>query len=198
MKIGIAVSLLVICSLTIIGCSGTESSTATEIATEEVLPQNTVPPQPTDTVALPTATIVAPSEPTQSPTDPVTCEATQPDMLGPFFTPGAPERTSVGSGYILSGVVRSQAGCGPIPGAVIEVWMAGPDGEYTDDYRATIIANTDGSYRFESHVPVPYGGRPPHIHLRVTDPGFNELVTQHYPTAGQVEAVFDLVLIPTQ
>jgi hypothetical protein len=33
------------------------------------------------------------------------CKPTQPDMLGPFYEPGAPVRTSVGSGYELSGRV---------------------------------------------------------------------------------------------
>ncbi|ODS34248.1 MAG: protocatechuate 3,4-dioxygenase beta subunit [Candidatus Scalindua rubra] len=29
------------------------------------------------------------------------CEPTRPDMLGPFYVPNAPERTSVGKGHIL-------------------------------------------------------------------------------------------------
>jgi protocatechuate 3,4-dioxygenase beta subunit len=41
---------------------------------------------------------------------------------------------------------------------------------------------------------VSYGGRPPHIHLRVRAPGYEELVTQHYPEPGQRKANFDLVL----
>jgi predicted ester cyclase len=52
-----------------------------------------------------------------------------------------------------------------------------------------------GKYRFESNVPVSYGGRPPHIHVRVTAPGYEELVTQHYPQRGQRKANFDLVLV---
>ncbi|CAA9573800.1 MAG: hypothetical protein AVDCRST_MAG88-2608, partial [uncultured Thermomicrobiales bacterium] len=47
---------------------------------------------------------------------------------------------------------------------------------------------------FESNAPPPYAGRPPHIHIRVTAPGFPPLVTQHYPRAGQSTATFDLVL----
>lgn len=124
------------------------------------------------------------------------CVATQPDMLGPFYTPGAPERQQVGSGYVLYGWVLSEDGCDPIPGARIELWMAGPDGEYTDDYRATTFAGSDGSYRFESHVAVPYEGRPPHIHIKVISPEFVDLVTQHYPAQGQTEAEFNLVLVP--
>ena len=41
---------------------------------------------------------------------------------------------------------------------------------------------------------VPYGG-PPHIHVRVRAPRFEELVTQHYPQRGQRKANFDLVLL---
>jgi protocatechuate 3,4-dioxygenase beta subunit len=124
------------------------------------------------------------------------CAVTPPDVLGPFYTPGAPERNVVGSGYTLSGHVLSVNGCVPIPGAKIELWMAGPDGVYTDEFRATIITGADGAYRFESTVPVPYENRPPHIHLKVTAPGYEDLVTQHYPAQGQTEAEFNLVLIP--
>jgi protocatechuate 3,4-dioxygenase beta subunit len=42
---------------------------------------------------------------------------------------------------------------------------------------------------------VSYGGRPPHIHVRVRAPGYEELVTQHYPQRGQRKANFDLVLL---
>jgi protocatechuate 3,4-dioxygenase beta subunit len=123
------------------------------------------------------------------------CEPTQPDMLGPFYEPGAPVRTSVGSGYVLSGAVLAADDCKPIGGARIEFWLANPRGEYDDAHRATVFAGERGGYRFESNVPVSYGGRPPHIHLRVRAPGYEELVTQHYPERGQRRANFDLVLV---
>ena len=125
-----------------------------------------------------------------------TCEPTAPDALGPFYEPGAPQRSSVGQGYVLSGVVMSSEDCAPLARAQIEFWLAGPNGEYDDDHRATLLADESGAYRFESNIPVPYSGRPPHIHLRVTAEGYAELVTQHYPARGQTEATFDLVLIP--
>jgi protocatechuate 3,4-dioxygenase beta subunit len=124
------------------------------------------------------------------------CTPTSPDMEGPFYEPGAPERSTVGTGFVLSGVVRSTEACTPIPGAKIEFWMAGPNGEYADEFRATLFAGEDGSYRFESHPPPPYSGRPPHIHLRLSAPGFATLITQHYPQPGQDSAMFDLVLLP--
>ncbi len=123
------------------------------------------------------------------------CKPTQPDMLGPFYEPGAPVRTSVGSGYVLSGTVLAAAECQPIPNARIEFWLANPQGEYDDAHRATVFAGPRGGYRLESNVPVSYGGRPPHIHVRVRAPGFEELVTQHYPERGQRKANFDLVLV---
>jgi protocatechuate 3,4-dioxygenase beta subunit len=124
------------------------------------------------------------------------CEPTPPDMLGPFYEPNAPVRTSVGSGYVLAGTVLDAGDCEPVGGARIEFWLANPEGEYDDAHRATVPVGAGGEYRFESNVPVSYGGRPPHIHLKVTAPGYRELVTQHYPDAGQKRANFDLVLEP--
>jgi catechol 1,2-dioxygenase len=126
---------------------------------------------------------------------PANCNPTQPDMLGPFYEPGAPVRTSVGSGYVLTGTVLGAEECKPIPNARIEFWLANPRGDYDDAHRATVFAGQRGRYRLESNVPVSYGGRPPHIHVRVRAPGYEELVTQHYPERGQRKANFDLVLL---
>jgi protocatechuate 3,4-dioxygenase beta subunit len=125
----------------------------------------------------------------------VNCKPTQPDMLGPFYEPRAPVRTSVGSGYVLSGTVLAAEECKPIPNAHIEFWLANPRGDYDDAHRATVFAGQRGRYRLESNVPVSYGGRPPHIHVRVRAPGYEELVTQHYPERGQRKATFDLILV---
>ena len=127
--------------------------------------------------------------------EPANCKPTQPDMLGPFYEPGAPVRTSVGSGYVLSGAVLATAECKPIPNAHIEFWLANPRGDYDDAHRATVFAGQRAEYRFESNVPISYGGRPPHIHVRVRAPGYEELVAQHYPERGQRKANFDLVLL---
>lgn len=127
-----------------------------------------------------------------------TCAPTEADALGPFYKPDAPVRASVGRGYVLQGVVRSARECAPVPGAKIELWLAGPDGEYDDARRATVISDGSAAYRFESNVPPHYYGRPPHIHLRISAEGFKTLVTQHYPSDGKVSAVFDIVLVPAK
>jgi protocatechuate 3,4-dioxygenase beta subunit len=126
------------------------------------------------------------------------CEPTPPDALGPFYKPEAPLRTSVGKGYILAGAVKSSTDCSPIAGARLEFWLAGPNGQYDDDHRATIVTDDEGRYQFESTVPPPYSGRPAHIHIRASAPGSKTLVTQHYPAPGQNKAAFDLVLVPVK
>jgi protocatechuate 3,4-dioxygenase beta subunit len=129
---------------------------------------------------------------------PLKCTPTPADSLGPFYVPDAPVRAKVGEGYVLSGTVRSAVDCGVINGAKIEFWLAGPSGSYDEDHRATLFADGSGNYRFESNFTPGYGSRPPHIHLRVSAPGFSTLVTQHYLEAGTSGARFDLVLLPVR
>jgi protocatechuate 3,4-dioxygenase beta subunit len=126
----------------------------------------------------------------------IDCIPTRTDALGPFYKSGAPRRSRVGSGYLVQGIVRSAEDCRPLAGAMIEFWMAGPEGRYLDAYRATVIADSQARFRFESHIPVGYSGRPPHIHMRITAFGHKTLVTQHYPSRDQKDAEFDLVLAP--
>lgn len=126
------------------------------------------------------------------------CRPTEPDALGPFYKPGAPTRASVGQGYVLSGVVQSAPTCRPLAGAQLEFWLAGPDGNYDDAHRATVFSDDGGAYRFESNFPPRYTFRPPHIHMRVSAPGYQTLVTQHYPQEGRSQGTFDLVLAPAQ
>jgi protocatechuate 3,4-dioxygenase beta subunit len=123
------------------------------------------------------------------------CRPTPPDSVGPFYEPGAPVRSKIGSGYVLSGRVLAARTCRAIPRARIEFWVANPDGEYDDARRATVIAGRRGAYRLESNRPSGYGSRPPHIHLRVSARGYRTLVTQHYPKGARTNAVFNLVLV---
>ncbi|MDH4230518.1 MAG: intradiol ring-cleavage dioxygenase [Nitrospirota bacterium] len=125
-----------------------------------------------------------------------TCIPTEPDALGPFYKPDAPVRHRVGSGYLLSGTVKSSADCKAVPNARVEFWLVSPSGEYDDNHRATVYSGEKGTYRFESNFPPPYYGRPAHIHIRVTAEGFSKLVTQHYPRAGSKKGRLNLVLVP--
>jgi protocatechuate 3,4-dioxygenase beta subunit len=124
-----------------------------------------------------------------------TCAPTRPDMLGPFYVAGAPARELTGHGLIVTGVVRSAGACTPIPGARVEWWSVNPRGEYDDAHRATATAGSDGRYRYETDPPVGYTGRPPHLHVRVSAPGYRVLVTQLYPQSNQTAIETDFVLV---
>ena len=127
-----------------------------------------------------------------------TCKPTETDTLGPFYKSGAPVRSAVGKGYIMTGTVKSAKDCSVIKGARIEFWLVNPEGTYDDEHRATVFSDAAGSYRFESNMPKPYFSRPPHIHIRVSAEGHETLVTQHYPEEGKTLSSLALVLVPSQ
>jgi catechol 1,2-dioxygenase len=122
------------------------------------------------------------------------CTPTPWDEIGPFYRPNAPLRSSIGSGYLLSGTVRSARDCTPIARARVEVWQTAPNGKYDEAHRATLITDARGRYRLQTDFPGGYAQRPGHIHILVDAAGFEGLVTQHYPKKGSRQALFDLVL----
>ena len=138
------------------------------------------------------AALAALAVPAESSTAPY-CPPTRADSLGPFYEAGAPVRSRVGRGYVLTGRVLS-TGCRPLARARVELWLANRNGDYDDAHRATLFTARTGAYRFESNKPPSYSGRPPHIHVRVSARGYRTLVTQHYPRAARTSAVFNLVL----
>ena len=127
---------------------------------------------------------------------PSACAPTRSDSLGPYYEPGAPVRSKVGTGgYVLTGRVLATRTCRPLARARIEFWLVNEQGEYDDAHRATVFSRRNGGYRFESNRPVGYAGRPPHIHVRVSARGFRTLVTQHHPRGSRRSATFNLVLV---
>lgn len=131
-----------------------------------------------------------------SPGWPASCQPTPWDEIGPFYRPNAPQRSKIGTGYLLNGTVRSSKDCSPIRGARIEVWQTDRNGKYDDAHRATLISDSRGRYRLETDFPGGYAARPSHIHILVDARGYQGLVTQHYPMKGGLKARFDLVLEP--
>jgi len=132
-----------------------------------------------------------------SPSTTARCPLTQGAGGDPFYKPNAPVRSRVGTGFVLSGMVRSGIDCAAMQGARVEVWLRAPDGQYDDVHRGTVITDGNGRYRFESNFPGGGGGFfQPHIHLRVAVPGYKTLVTVYLPQAGATTGTFDLVLEP--
>lgn len=93
---------------------------------------------------------------------------------------------------LLGGAVVDTSGR-PIAGARVEIWQCNAFGRYHhpgDSSGAPIdpafqgwgqfVTAADGAYRFRTIKPVPYPGRTPHIHFRVSGRNVPELVTQMY------------------
>jgi protocatechuate 3,4-dioxygenase beta subunit len=130
---------------------------------------------------------------------------TPPQSRGPFYPSSPPvERdadlvtvnggTGVAKGElaVVSGRVLDARGR-PVAGVRVEVWQCNAFGRYhhpSDRSEAPLdpnfqgygemIAAEDGSYRFRAIKPVPYPGRAPHIHFRVSGRDFSPLTTQLY------------------
>jgi protocatechuate 3,4-dioxygenase beta subunit len=129
---------------------------------------------------------------------PVACAPTPSSSLDRDYRPGAPRRTSVGKGHVLTGVILSSFDCRPIAGARVELWQQGPNGGYSDGvrskaWRATIITRANGVYRYEG--PVARTGFP-HIHMRVTAKAHRALNTTYAISPGERRGRLDLVLEP--
>jgi len=121
------------------------------------------------------------------------------DILGPFYRPGSPIRTSLrlpnsnGTPIVLKGYIFKEDGKTPINNALVEIWHCDENEVYdnTSDeykYRGGQRTKADGKYEFKSILPVPYKGdpkdeaswRPSHIHMRVSVSNQQDLITQIY------------------
>ncbi len=118
---------------------------------------------------------------------------------GPFYpvTPIADSNNLLLPGYQgseleLSGVVLDETAT-PLSGARVEIWQCDANGIYDHpgapnkesfDTKfkgaGTTTTNSTGHYRFTTIVPVPYTGRPPHIHTKVFFNGDEKLTSQIY------------------
>lgn len=123
------------------------------------------------------------------------CRATPRDMLGPFYLPDQPPQEDLcRAGKVerltVTGRVLGLPDCRPLGGALVEVWQADAKGAYTlvgggkpdPDclLRASVKADAEGRYRYNTILPGRYPGRPRHIHYRVSHPDYRALVTQLY------------------
>lgn len=124
------------------------------------------------------------------------CIPTRADAEGPFYVPGAPIRTSTGSGLVIRGRLLGAPDCRPLPGGRIEWWQTDRRGRYDDAHRGSQGVAPDGSYRFATDFPGVYPGRPPHIHFKANAPGYRSLTTQIYLRGEKAEFEFDIVLVP--
>lgn len=123
------------------------------------------------------------------------------DMEGPFYVSNMPVVADLnrfgkpGEAMRIAGrVMNAAAPDEPVPGALLELWQTDgtgryfpeTNGDYSDfgdadlDMRGTLIADAQGHFEVLSVFPKEYWPRPPHIHYRISAPGFRTLITQHY------------------
>lgn len=126
------------------------------------------------------------------------------DILGPFYRPGSPLRTNLrlansnGTPIVLKGNIFKEDGKTPIPNALVEIWHCDEKEVYDNasdeyKYRGGLKTKADGKYEFKSILPVPYKAdpkdetswRPAHIHMRVSVPNQQDLITQLYFKDGK-------------
>jgi protocatechuate 3,4-dioxygenase, beta subunit len=115
---------------------------------------------------------------------------------------------ALGTPLYVTGRVLARDGR-PVADAAIELWQcdvygryhhAGDDGVPRDDnFQGYGVATTDaqGRYAFKTIRPVPYAGRPPHLHIRVRSPGGSPLTTQVYIAGDAVDRDVVLSRSPT-
>jgi protocatechuate 3,4-dioxygenase beta subunit len=152
---------------------------------------------------------------------------TESTVFGPFYTgkqPVSPHGSSIlrrheeAPPLDVTGRVLSADGY-PIAGALVEVWQTAPNGLYDvqdpnqpkGHLRASIETRADGSFAFETVMPVSYSipddgpvgnllrevgrhpNRPAHIHFMISAPGHRRLVTHLFLDGDQYlesDAVF--------
>jgi protocatechuate 3,4-dioxygenase beta subunit len=124
------------------------------------------------------------------------CAPTENDGAGPFQrgAPSAPRRAKIGTGHVLQGRVVRAPDCRAIAGALVVLWQSGPNG-YGPRGRGRVVTDRSGRFRFEGPVPTNYG-RGPHIHIAVSHPAYEELVTEYVVRRGARTGRIQLVLAP--
>lgn len=96
--------------------------------------------------------------------------------------------------------IRDAHSCVPFPNAVVDIWHADADGDYSGFgdappgstfLRGAQVTDTDGIVEFVTIYPGWYPGRTPHIHVKVHLDRSTLLTTQVYFHDGLSEAVYE-------
>ena len=127
---------------------------------------------------------------------PAACEPTIGDVAGPFEQSllDTPLRAKIGTGHVLQGRIVRAGDCSPVARARVFLWQAGPNG-YSPRGRGSVRTDRRGRFRFEGPVPASYG-RPPHIHIAVIHPAYEDLLTRYVVRRGAKTGRMRIVLTP--
>ena len=181
MTIGIIATLVGCASATSSGNIQADSQIEASVPNEERSETETQP-----------AVEISDGDPRVEPT-PCSATLTPSNPEGPFYSPGAPERSSLvepgmaGIPVLLTGQVMT-SDCEPLSGALLDFWQTDVHGEYDKEgfrLRGKFFADENGNYQLETILPGLYPGRPAHIHVKVRPPGEPEHTTQIYFPGSQ-------------
>jgi len=121
------------------------------------------------------------------------CEATESNPGGTNnYIPGAPERNSLGNGFVITGLVRSVDGCRALKDVRIQIWLATETGGEQDN-RASVRTDADGRYRIETAPTIPQFGEP-NIHVGYEDRDYGKVFIRRVVDLDDERAVVDLTL----
>jgi protocatechuate 3,4-dioxygenase beta subunit len=125
------------------------------------------------------------------------CRPTAGDTPGPFERIDAPRRAKIGTGHVLRGRVVRAGDCAPVARALVVFWQAGPGGYvYRPRGRGSVLTDRLGRFRIEGPVPASAGFRPPHIHMAVIHPDYEELLTRYVVRRGAASGTMRIVVVP--
>ena len=125
---------------------------------------------------------------------PKTCEATDSNPGGTNnYIEDAPERESLGEGFVIEGFVRQSSGCERLQDVAVQVWLATETGGERDN-RATVRTDDEGRYRIETPPTIPQFGEP-NIHVAVDgDERFEPVFIRRVVDLDDKRAVVNLTL----
>ena len=125
--------------------------------------------------------------------EPRRCKPTESNPGGTNnYIPDAPALDSLGTGFVITGLVRSADGCEPLEDVRIQVWLATETGGEQDN-RASVRTGDDGRYRIETAPTVPQFGEP-NIHVGYDDEEYGEVFIRRVVDLDDERAVVDLTL----
>ena len=125
--------------------------------------------------------------------EPRRCKATESNPGGTNnYIPDAPPLESLGSGFVITGVVRAADGCAPLEDVRVQVWLATETGGEQDN-RASVRTGEDGRYRIETDPTIPQFGEP-NIHVGYDDGDYGEVFIRRVVDLDDERAVVDLTL----
>jgi hypothetical protein len=110
------------------------------------------------------------------------------------YVRGAPMVERLGSGFLVSGMVRRAGDGAPLQGVRIQIWASTKlGGELEPKNRGSVLTAADGSFKLEMEQIVPNFGQP-HAHLSYDDGKFQTvflrpLLRSHSDTSVSTEFV---------